>query len=657
MLTGLRRTVLRTFKDCQPLLALADARVKQVKDATAVDIRLSAVFTKHARFSTKECQRRQLDEALRVLLLHGDATHHDRLQHFFARESSADAALLSKSGAQRKLTGKTFRLSKVAGLVHEDEVLLARSECHWAEYWLALRVHVIDWFCPTTRKRSLRLATKDVASVRLLDEDEAPFPPPIGLSGVSVSNATTSTKSSIRTNPAGRSPVAFLAIETLGRVHVMAVRKEAAHLWLERINFVRRRVARVTGVVNNGGADETVDAGAPEHGASVMAVKSATNTNLDASDSAILTAVSDVHHAFTLVGNERYGRDNRHVLNCRTPHFLGTPTTDPFPPTTANTTLKPGGAASGFGLSSSGSSGDGAGTGGGGGEATRVVGYRALCPVVEQLLSQAFAVKSNRELRPFLDGVCALRQLKLPPPGEGELDSEADSNAALAFFLNLYHLMVVHAGMIFGTPDSLVQVTKFVNRMCYELDGDILSIAEVEHGVLRAGMSAPVLMSAVASLVLPKISNPFHFRLRTGDARLNFAINCGSLSSPPFVPVYRVESLDSQLDRSTAEFLKRAVIVVQGKRAVTVPRIMQWYASDFGGGSTLEILNFVRRFLAAEPQQELSEMLNGIGFGASKVKLKYAEFATQCRALALQRPSSKISRSKSPPRGTSGRPK
>ena len=60
-------------------------------------------------------------------------------------------------------------------------------------------------------------------------------------------------------------------------------------------------------------------------------------------------------------------------------------------------------------------------------------------------------------------------------------------------FLNLYHLMVAHAQLLFG-PDNYLQLVKFFNRSCYELGGgpngsggqDVLSLAELEHGVLRS---------------------------------------------------------------------------------------------------------------------------------------------------------------------------
>lgn len=53
----------------------------------------------------------------------------------------------------------------------------------------------------------------------------------------------------------------------------------------------------------------------------------------------------------------------------------------------------------------------------------------------------------------------------------------------------------------------------------------------------------------------------YPFALKNGDFRLNFALNCGSYSNPPSVPIYRAETLSSQLDEASRQYLKDAVSV------------------------------------------------------------------------------------------------
>ena len=60
-----------------------------------------------------------------------------------------------------------------------------------------------------------------------------------------------------------------------------------------------------------------------------------------------------------------------------------------------------------------------------------------------------------------------------------------------AFWVNVFHLLVVHAWLVLGPPDSIPKLVRFYNRSSYIVAGQVFSIAEVEHLVLRRGLSAP----------------------------------------------------------------------------------------------------------------------------------------------------------------------
>jgi hypothetical protein len=68
-----------------------------------------------------------------------------------------------------------------------------------------------------------------------------------------------------------------------------------------------------------------------------------------------------------------------------------------------------------------------------------------------------------------------------------DLDLDPTSPEALCMFLNLYHCMLLHAYMVVGLPNSLFRWSAFFRNCTYEIFGDIVSLAEMEHCVLRAG--------------------------------------------------------------------------------------------------------------------------------------------------------------------------
>ncbi|KAL3899881.1 MAG: hypothetical protein SGPRY_012566 [Prymnesium sp.] len=174
------------------------------------------------------------------------------------------------------------------------------------------------------------------------------------------------------------------------------------------------------------------------------------------------------------------------------------------------------------------------------------------CAAVEKALQMSFSVtaavtensETNATLVQFLDAVCMLRSCSL------SLCSECEQ---LAFLLNLYHLMLQHAYLVLGPPASAVQWLTLYNLTA----DDVISLAELEHCILRAGMSAPTNLSLKFST--PK--STFACALTRRDWRINFALNSGSVSIPPGVPIYLPDKIHSQLDRVAESFLSSSVQV------------------------------------------------------------------------------------------------
>lgn len=118
----------------------------------------------------------------------------------------------------------------------------------------------------------------------------------------------------------------------------------------------------------------------------------------------------------------------------------------------------------------------------------------------------------------------------------------------LAFFLNLYHVMVLHGCLMFGPPPAWNHWNAFFNNISYVVSFELVSIAEIEYCVLRAAMAKSSLFTAVAMPAPPQTALPTLAMHAHKDFRLHFAINCGSLSLLAQVPIYTAERLDQQLD-------------------------------------------------------------------------------------------------------------
>lgn len=76
----------------------------------------------------------------------------------------------------------------------------------------------------------------------------------------------------------------------------------------------------------------------------------------------------------------------------------------------------------------------------------------------------------------FWDEISLLQALDLSKLSETE---------RMTFFLNLYHVMVLHGCMVYGPPPAWNHWNAFFNQISYIVDFELLSIAEIEYCILR----------------------------------------------------------------------------------------------------------------------------------------------------------------------------
>lgn len=192
--------------------------------------------------------------------------------------------------------------------------------------------------------------------------------------------------------------------------------------------------------------------------------------------------------------------------------------------------------------------------------------------------------------------------------------------------INLYHVMTMHGFLLFGTPLNSFKFVSHFNMISYEVGDDIFSLTELEHNIIRANMSSP--SGFLSKFVLPKTVYNKH-ALKKGDYRINFAINCGSVTNPETVQIFSAEGLDAQLDTATRDYLSLTAKVSSSGRNLTLPKICHWYASDFGRGRSVDVVSLVAKYLSEEDQSRLPSFL-------SDVHVRHSGYEFKCRPLRLR---------------------
>lgn len=165
-----------------------------------------------------------------------------------------------------------------------------------------------------------------------------------------------------------------------------------------------------------------------------------------------------------------------------------------------------------------------------------------------------------------------------------------------AFMINIYNSLTIHGLVqgVLGDPLSNTSRLKFYASTAYVINGVVLSLNDIEHGILRGNRLSPVPLSSVP------FSSDDTSRLALTldlDPRIHFALNCGARTCPP-IGVYSADLLDSQLSRATRGYLNETTVNLEENR-VSISMLFKWYRSDFGT-SDGEILSWIETH-AAEP--------------------------------------------------------
>lgn len=93
------------------------------------------------------------------------------------------------------------------------------------------------------------------------------------------------------------------------------------------------------------------------------------------------------------------------------------------------------------------------------------------------LLSNADSNKNNAfQWVRFMDEVSWLQTINV---------SKLNENERISFFLNLYHIMVLHGSLVVGPPPAWNYWNAFFNNITYLFGYEIVSIADIDHNILR----------------------------------------------------------------------------------------------------------------------------------------------------------------------------
>jgi hypothetical protein len=184
--------------------------------------------------------------------------------------------------------------------------------------------------------------------------------------------------------------------------------------------------------------------------------------------------------------------------------------------------------------------------------------------------------------------------------------------AQTAFWINLFNAGVVRDAPELELAASEKDAQAFFERPRLKIFGHRFSLDDIYHGLLRGNMPKHGRLRPPMAADDPRRAYmPIAY-----DERLHFAMYCASRSSPA-LRVFEAGKVDIQLEQAASDYIQRTAGIERDGAVVVAPRLLQWYARDFGGE------NGIVEFVLGRLDEDAVEKVDS---KRGRVKLQYSGF-------------------------------
>ncbi|XP_024543040.1 uncharacterized protein LOC9634875 [Selaginella moellendorffii] len=164
-----------------------------------------------------------------------------------------------------------------------------------------------------------------------------------------------------------------------------------------------------------------------------------------------------------------------------------------------------------------------------------------------------------------------------------------DCNEKLAFWINIYNALVMHAHLAYGIPTSKSKRESLLHKAAYKVGSVSVTAYTIAQFVLAwrsdSQNSREWLQALISPLARPKprIKRTFTYSLPHPEPLVCFAL-CSGARSDPSLRVYTAIHVRAQLQIAKLEFLQ-ASVGVGAKNTLLLPRILHDFLSEIGVSS------------------------------------------------------------------------
>ncbi|RWR89793.1 putative electron transporter [Cinnamomum micranthum f. kanehirae] len=163
--------------------------------------------------------------------------------------------------------------------------------------------------------------------------------------------------------------------------------------------------------------------------------------------------------------------------------------------------------------------------------------------------------------------------------------SQMENDAKMAFWINVYNSLVMHAYLAFGIPHNSLRRVALFHKAAYNIGGYITSANSIEHAMLswRTPRIGRWFESILSTAMWRKSGEERQllgsgFGLSNSQPLVCFALSSGA-SSDPVLRVYSAANVKEELEVAKKDYLQANVVVKRSKK-VFLPRILERYSKE-----------------------------------------------------------------------------
>lgn len=163
--------------------------------------------------------------------------------------------------------------------------------------------------------------------------------------------------------------------------------------------------------------------------------------------------------------------------------------------------------------------------------------------------------------------------------------SQMESNAQIAFWINVYNSLLMHAYLAYGIPHRSLKRLALFHKAAYNIGGHFVSANAIEQFIfgLRTPRIGRWLETIFSTALRKKVGEErqlinSRFGLPNPQPQVCFALCTGAISDP-VLKVYTAENVENELEVAKKEFLQ-ANISVKKSRKVFLPKLLERFGRE-----------------------------------------------------------------------------